>query len=425
MKSTTRLLLVFCLILGLTGVAVFAQDTQPTATPEPATEATEAVAESTEAADSTTNMDSSPTSIVEIVDAEFEGARAFLRFIHLVPDGEAVDVYLDGELTDSQGLVYAASGNWLVVPAGTHTVAVTATGGTPDSAIWSGEVTLAENEPVIVAIVGNAADEAPSVLVVRDNYGEVLPSVGTINFLNALSDDTEINFLRDDVVFAAALTGAGEGVVELNNSIPVDAGTFMFSPTHSEDDTPFAIEPFELPVRDEDNYLIVLAGTADNPQLLVYETPRSQVRVMRGEIEAPGTVLDALNAMGYERFVTMLQDAGIAETLTGEGPYTLFVPADHLLDELAGREDWQILLQNYVVQGDYRSSDVLLAEEGGSLTPLSGTAFPIHVDGDVLMYGDAQIIDVNIMATNGVIHIINDLLAPDEATEGTSNEASG
>jgi len=419
MKKATRLILLVCLILGLVGVSVFAQDTQPTATPDTAAEATEAVAESTEAADSTTGeadstaMDGSQTSVVEIVDADFEGPAAFLRFIHLVPEGEAVDVYVDGELTDTQGLTYTESGNWLVVPAGTHTVAVTATGGTADNALWTGDVTLAENEPVIVAIVGNQADEAPSVLVVRDNYDEVLPSVGTINFLNALSDDTEINFLRDDVVFASALAGAAEGMAEVSNSIPVDAGTFTFSPTHSEDDTPFGIEPFELPVRDEDNYLIVLAGTSNNPQLLVYETPKAQVRVMRGEMEAPGTVLDALNAMGYEQFVTMLQDAGLADTLTGEGPFTLFVPADHLLDELAAREDLDTLLQNYIVEGDFRSSDVLLAGEDGSVTPLSGTAFPIHVEGDTLMYGDAQIIDVNIMATNGVIHIINDLLAPE------------
>jgi uncharacterized surface protein with fasciclin (FAS1) repeats len=421
MKYTTRLILLVCLIFGLVGVAAFAQDTQPTATP-----ATEATAEATEeAADSTTDMDSSPTSIVEIVDADFEGARAFLRFIHLVPDGEAVDVYLNGELADTQGLAYAESGNWLVVPAGTHTVAVTAAGGTADSAIWSGEVTLAENEPVIVAIVGNGASEAPSVLVVRDNYGEVLPSVGTINFLNALTDDTEINFMRDDVVFASALAGAGEGMLEVNNSIPVDANVYAFSPTHTGTDEPFADTSFELDVQDEDNYLIVLAGTSDNPQMLVYETPKAQVRVMRGEMEAPGTVLDALNAMGYERFVTMLQDAGLAESLTGEGPYTLFVPADHLLDELAAREDLATLLPTYIVEGDYRSSDVLLAEADASLTTVSGSATPIHVDGENLMYGNAQIIDVNNMATNGVIHIINDILAPDTESSENTSEGSG
>jgi len=180
-----------------------------------------------------------------------------------------------------------------------------------------------------------------------------------------------------------------------------------------------------LDARDEDNYLIVLAGSAEDPRLLVFETPQAQVHIMRGEMEAPGTILDALRAKGYEDFVTMLEEAGLAETLTGDGPYTLFVPADFLIDELvASGED----LNNYIVEGDIRSSDVTLSE--GELTTLGGLSYQLGVNNDGLAIGNASIIDVNIEATNGTIHIINDLLtSPNfsdaEATPEATEAADG
>jgi uncharacterized surface protein with fasciclin (FAS1) repeats len=301
---------------------------------------------------------------------------------------------------------------------------VSAAGESVDNAITTFDVTLTENEPLIIAIVGNSSEEGPSVLLIRDNYGDVAPGVGTLNFVNALDSDMGVNFLRDDVVFVSAVNAASEGIVEVNNSIDVDADTYTMTATYFGTDEAVAAEAVELDVRDEDNYLVVLTGTEDDPHLLVFETPQAQVNIMRGELEAPGTVLDVLRAMGYDEFVTMLEDAGLAETLTGDGPYTLFVPADYLMDELAASsgDDMTTTLQTYIVEGDLRAFDILKSES--DLTTLGGNSYQLGSNQDTLAIGNAQIIDVNNVATNGVIHVINALLTSSSFSEVTP-EATG
>jgi uncharacterized surface protein with fasciclin (FAS1) repeats len=411
MKNSLRLLFLFLFSLSLLSISSFAQESTE-----------EATAEATTEANMGTTGHTGPgmeTLVAEIVSADFDGPAAFVRIINLTSDN--VDVFVNNELSDTADLAFTESGNWLVVPAGNHTFAVGAAGGTAESATTSLDVSLTENEPLIIIIYDGA--EGPAVLLVRDNYEDVAPGVATFNFVNTLNGAEGVNFLLDDVVYVSAVSAASEGMTEVNNSINVDAATYTISATYFGTDEPVNVEAFELAARDEDNYLIVLAGTEEAPQLLVFETPQAQVSVLRGEMEAPGTILDALRANGYESFVTMLEEAGLAETLTGEGPYTLFVPADYLMDELAASgED----LSNYIVEGDIRSSDVTLFD--GQLTTMGGLGYNLGVNNDILSIGNAQIIDVNIEASNGTIHIINDLLtSPDfsEATPEATQAADG
>src|SRR5690606_8854637 len=119
----------------------------------------------------------------------------------------------------------------------------------------------------------------------------------------------------------------------------------------------------ELDVREEDTYLLVATGTQQDPHLRVYETSQAQVNVMRGEIEAPGTVIDVLRARGYDDILTAIEDAGLTDTLNSDGFFTVFVPADHRMDELAQLDDIDTVLQNHVVEGDYRSSDFLMSND--------------------------------------------------------------
>ncbi len=90
MNSKIRLLFILALSLGLFGATVMAQDAAEE-TPEP--EAT---------AETMSNMDDH--SVVDIVHSEIEGPRSFVRFLHFVPGDTNVDVYIDGELSDTQGL---------------------------------------------------------------------------------------------------------------------------------------------------------------------------------------------------------------------------------------------------------------------------------------------------------------------------------
>jgi uncharacterized surface protein with fasciclin (FAS1) repeats len=416
MKLIMRLILILSLCVGLFGASVLAQDA--TATPEPTTEAetdteTDTDTESTDDTDTT----DTETSTIDIIDADFEGPASFVRFLHFVPGDMTADVYIDGELSDTQGLAFTNSGNWIVVPAGSHNISVTGAGDAVENAVWTGDIDFPENEPVILAVVANGADETPTVLVIRDDYGEVLPGVGTINFVNAMTDDTAVNLLVDDVVYITGAAAPEGDVLDVSNSIPIDAGTYTFSLSYTETDELVTDSAIELPVRDEDNYLFVATGTQDDPQLLVFETQQAQVNLMRGEVEAPGTIIDVLRARGHEDVVTAIENAGLTETLSGEGPFTLFLPADYLMDELGQQEDIATVLQNHIVEGDFRSSDILNSAEGSTMTTLAGNTLPFGVNGDNLTINDIQILDVNWVATNGVIHLIDGILAPTAETD--------
>lgn len=401
MKRTTTLMVILGLLVSLLAVPAFAQDATPTVetTPEATMETTmEATAEAT----TEDTMEES---------AEVEGPTAYLRVLHLVPDAGAVDVYLNGELSDIQGSEYVGESEWHAVPTGTHTVAVTSAGSMVEEAIASTEVTLNEDDFVTLAVVSDA-EGTPSVQVILSDFSEQLPGVAVLNFVNALNGSRSVNFLRDDVPFVTGLAPSASTASEIDNSIPVDVDTYTFSVEYSDTEEPVAVDSVELDVVATDNYLFVVSGTEESPELTIYETSRGDIRVLTGEIEAPGTIVEALAAENLATVSDALAQTGLADTLSGEGPYTVFIPADYLQDELsASSEDLTTLLQNHVVEGDLKLSDLV---DMGSVTTLAGNTLDVTTVDNTVMIGDVAVLTTNIAATNGTIHIIDGILSTSE-----------
>ena len=69
------------------------------------------------------------------------------------------------------------------------------------------------------------------------------------------------------------------------------------------------------------------------------------------------------------------------------------------------------LLQAHVVEGTDDSA-MVMSMDGQALTTLAGTELTITVDGDTVMVGDATVVDYDVMASNGIIHVIDTVLAP-------------
>jgi uncharacterized surface protein with fasciclin (FAS1) repeats len=148
----------------------------------------------------------------------------------------------------------------------------------------------------------------------------------------------------------------------------------------------------------------------------------AEVALARGDMEQPGTIIEAARA--HEELAPWLEaieQAGLVETLSGEGPFTVFIPADfafnELPEEIRSDPDAMVnLLRGHIVEGDLRSQDVFKA---GTLTTLADNQLTIEERGEVAFVNDAQVINVNIPATNGVIHLINDfvVLPTSEATQ--------
>ena len=121
--------------------------------------------------------------------------------------------------------------------------------------------------------------------------------------------------------------------------------------------------------------------------------------------------------------VAAIEAAGLTAALTGEGPFTIFAPNDEAFEDYLGEmgmtaEDaladtvfLSTLLQGHVVEaGD--DSAMVAGMVDNPFVSLAGTELPVTVDGDTITIGGAEIVEADIFATNGVIHVIDTVLAP-------------
>jgi uncharacterized surface protein with fasciclin (FAS1) repeats len=140
--------------------------------------------------------------------------------------------------------------------------------------------------------------------------------------------------------------------------------------------------------------------------------------------EQPGTIVDVAAGAGtFNTLVAAVQAAGLVETLSGEGPFTVFAPTDEAFaaaleslgltaDELlADTETLTGILTYHVVAGLVPSSQVVTLD-GQSVATVNGADITIGVDGETVMVNDATVTAVDIPASNGVIHVIDFVLLP-------------
>ena len=130
----------------------------------------------------------------------------------------------------------------------------------------------------------------------------------------------------------------------------------------------------------------------------------------------------------FGTLVTALQAADLVETLSGEGPFTVFAPTDDAFDALpegvvAGLlEDIPALtdvLTYHVVSGSILAEQVVKLT---SATTLQGGDINIEVNGDAVMVNDANVIITDIVGSNGVIHVIDAVILPTQAA--TTSDAA-
>ncbi|WP_135211028.1 fasciclin domain-containing protein [Vitreimonas flagellata] len=134
-----------------------------------------------------------------------------------------------------------------------------------------------------------------------------------------------------------------------------------------------------------------------------------------------GDVLEVAAATGqFTRFLDAVEAAGYAETLRGEGPFTIFAPTDEAFAEMnqrevarlmdpRNREELLAILAYHVVPGRVTTQTL-----GGRTTrPESSTGHRVEIDAsDGLRINDQLVVMQDIEASNGVIQGINTVLAP-------------
>ncbi len=126
----------------------------------------------------------------------------------------------------------------------------------------------------------------------------------------------------------------------------------------------------------------------------------------------------AVAAGSFNTLVTAVKAAGLVNTLKGKGPYTVFAPNDLAFAKLPpgtvesllkDKSKLATILKYHVVAGRVKAADVA----GKSLKVETVAGIPVNVDGSLgVRVNDAQVIQPDIKASNGVIHVIDTVLIP-------------
>ena len=124
----------------------------------------------------------------------------------------------------------------------------------------------------------------------------------------------------------------------------------------------------------------------------------------------------AVSAGSFKTLAAALQAAGLVDTLKGTGPFTVFAPTDDAFAKtpkaqldalLADKAKLTAVLTYHVVSGAVMSKDV----KAGMVKTVQGSSLTVSTMGGVKVDG-ANVTSVDIIADNGVIHVIDSVVLP-------------
>ncbi|MFK8002003.1 MAG: fasciclin domain-containing protein [Polyangiales bacterium] len=138
------------------------------------------------------------------------------------------------------------------------------------------------------------------------------------------------------------------------------------------------------------------------------------------ETASPDIVDTAIAAGSFSTLVTAVQAAGLENTLRSDGPFTVFAPTDEAFAALPegtveslllpeNREQLVAILTYHVVSGDVRAETAMTLTEAPSV---EGSMIPIAATDVGLTVGGANVVQADIAASNGVIHVIDAVIMP-------------
>ena len=135
----------------------------------------------------------------------------------------------------------------------------------------------------------------------------------------------------------------------------------------------------------------------------------------------------AVGAGSFKTLVKALEASDLVDALKGKGPFTVFAPTDEAfakihagtLEELLKPENkgkLKAILLYHVVPGKVVAADVVKLN-GRSVKTLGGGAVKIRTENGV-MVDEARVVKTDVMASNGVIHVIDTVIMPDMKSGG-------
>lgn len=133
------------------------------------------------------------------------------------------------------------------------------------------------------------------------------------------------------------------------------------------------------------------------------------------------TIVEVAVANGsFDTLVKAVTAAGLADTLSGDGPFTVFAPTDEAFEKLpkgaladllkpGNKKKLASILKYHVVPGKVKAKDIT---ELSSAKTVEGSEVAIEVDGHDVKVDAANVVKTDINCKNGVIHVIDAVIMP-------------
>lgn len=163
--------------------------------------------------------------------------------------------------------------------------------------------------------------------------------------------------------------------------------------------------------------MAVVALTVTATAVFATRVPATSAPAQTGDI-----VQTAVSAGSFKTLAAALEAAGLVDALKGTGPFTVFAPTDEAFAKLpAGtveellkpenKEKLKAVLLYHVVSGKVLAADVVKLN-GKEAKTLQGDKVKVKASKDGVMVDAANVLKTDVMATNGVIHVIDSVLMP-------------
>ena len=136
----------------------------------------------------------------------------------------------------------------------------------------------------------------------------------------------------------------------------------------------------------------------------------------------PNLVETAANAKSFTTLLAAATAAGLADTLANGGPFTVFAPTDEAFAKLPkgtvesllkpeNKEKLVAILKNHVVAGTVMAAQAVELTEAKTI---GETKLTLSYDkkAKVLSVGDAKVVTADVVAGNGVIHVVDSVILP-------------
>lgn len=175
-------------------------------------------------------------------------------------------------------------------------------------------------------------------------------------------------------------------------------------------------------------FLSLAAAAALSAPALAHDTDASAIKIkmMDGHgnhAAMQSDIVDtAIGAGSFNTLIAAVQTAGLVDVLRGEGPFTVFAPTDEAFAALGedtiasllepeNRDQLVAILTYHVVPGEYFAGD--LQGQRLSVASVQGDTIDINATHGSVMIDGATVISADVDASNGVIHVINEVIMPD------------